>query len=282
MSLIAATDLAKSYGAQDVFVGVSVAIPHQARIALVGPNGVGKTTLLRLLAGLEVPDRGALQRARGLRLGLLPQEALSPESLSHEPVRSLRDLCLSSLGDLRAQEAELRRLEILMAEPGRAEAALARYGPLQEAFERAGGYSYEARIRQVLGGLGFALDEQDRPLEHLSGGERTRAYLAKLLLEDPDLLVLDEPTNHLDIEAVEWLESWLSDWPGAAVIVSHDRYFLDRTVETVWELSPRGVEIYRGNYTAYAHQRAERRRFDLAAFGAQQEHIAREQALPRP
>jgi ATP-binding cassette subfamily F protein 3 len=281
MSLIAATDLAKSFGAHDVFAGVSAAIPHQARIALVGPNGVGKTTLLRLLAGLDSADRGRIQRARGLRIGYLPQETSAADSNGPDSNLTLWDSCLAAFADLRAQEAELARLEADMADPRRTEDALARYGPLQEAFERAGGYAYPARIRQVLNGLSFTPEEHVRPLAMLSGGERTRAYLGRLLLDDPDVLILDEPTNHLDIEAIEWLEGWLRDWPGAAVIVSHDRYFLDRTVHAVWELSSRGVDIYHGDYTAYAGQRGERRRAQLEAYQTQQEHVAREEEYIR-
>ena len=277
MSLLSASDLAKAFGAQDIFEGVSLAIPHQARIALVGPNGVGKTTLLRILAGLELTDRGRTQRARGLRVGYLPQETLTAEDRQSLRSISLWDWCVGALAELRAQETELGRLEAAMADPHQAESAMARYGPLQEAFERAGGYAYPARVRRVLNGLGFTLSEDGVPLGRLSGGERTRAELARLLLEDPDLLILDEPTNHLDVEAVEWLEAWLIEWPGSALVVSHDRYLLDRVADAVWELTPHGLETYRGNYTAYVQQRQERRAFQQVAFEAQQEHVRKEQ-----
>jgi ATP-binding cassette subfamily F protein 3 len=281
MSLLSGTDLAKSFGAQDVFAGVALAIPHQARIALVGPNGVGKTTLLRILAGLEAPDAGRLQRARNARIGYLPQETLAMEGTQALQSFGLWDWCVSALAELRAQESELQRLEQAMADPRQAEEAMARYGPLQEAFERVGGYAYPARVRRVLNGLGFTPAEDGVPLGRLSGGERTRAELARLLLEDPDLLVLDEPTNHLDVEAVEWLEGWLTEWPGAVLVVSHDRYFLDRVAGSVWELSPRGLEHYRGNYTDYLGQRQERRAFQAAAHAAQQEHVRKEQEYIR-
>ena len=281
MSLITAKDLAKSYGAQDVFEGVSVAIPRQARIALVGPNGVGKTTLLRLLAGLEQSDEGRIQKARRLRIGYLPQEVSYSRSHKEELKRTLWDSCLQAFSEIRTQEAELARLEEQMADPREAEKAIARYGPLQEAFEHAGGYIYPSRMRQVINGLGFAPEEYGRPLEQFSGGERTRALLARLLLEDPDLLILDEPTNHLDIAAIEWLEAWLRDWPGAEVLVSHDRYLLDRLINTVWELKPQGVELYRGNYSAYVQQRAERQEHRATSYKAQQEHIRREQEYIR-
>jgi len=275
------TNLAKSYGAHDVFEGVSIAVSHQARIALVGPNGIGKTTLLRLLAGLEKPDQGQVQSARGLRIGYLPQEVSFSRSPMSTIGHTLWESCLEAFADLLAQEAELTRLEEAMADPRRADRAMARYGPLQEAFERAAGYTYPTRIRRVLNGLGFSPDEYNQPLEQLSGGERTRALLARLLLEDPDLLILDEPTNHLDIAAVEWLEGWLRERPGAEVVVSHDRYLLDRIVDTVWELSPKRIETYRGNYSAYVQQRAERRRYHGAHYRAQQDHIRREQEYIR-
>jgi ATP-binding cassette subfamily F protein 3 len=168
-----------------------------------------------------------------------------------------------------------------MGDPDQAEKAMAKYGRLQEAFELAGGYSYPSRVRQVLNGMGFAPQEWDRRLGQLSGGERTRAFLSRLLLESPDLLILDEPTNHLDIGAVEWLENWLSDWPGASLIVSHDRYFLDQVISEIWELTSRGMETYRGNYTSYVQQREERRKYSQAQYEAQQAHIQKEEEYIR-
>ncbi len=252
MSLIVAKDLAKSFGPNDIFSRVSFTIPHGARAAIVGPNGIGKTTLLRLLAGEDTPTAGEVQRARSLSIGYLPQEAL------FDSQRSLWEECLSAFEPLRQQEAELARLETAMADPEQAEAAIEQYGPLQAEFERLGGYTYPTRIRQVLTGLGFDPVEFDLPLHHLSGGQRTRALLARLLLSDPDLLILDEPTNHLDIQAVEWLESYLSQWKGAALIVSHDRYFLDQVANTIFEMTHTGFETYHGNYSAYLQQREER------------------------
>ena len=275
MSLIQATDLSKSYGAQDVLSGVSLTVPRQARVALIGPNGVGKSTLLHLLAGVEQPDSGSLQLARGLEIGFLPQESsYAVKSTSDETVW---ELCQGAFGDLLRTERSLRELEQAMADPRQVDEAMVRYGALQETFELAGGYTYEARIRQVLGGLGFAADELEASLGRLSGGEKTRALLARLLLEDPDLLILDEPTNHLDLGAIEWLESWLRDFPGAAVIVSHDRYFLDRVVDQVWELGPDGINHFRGDYSSYLEQRSQRLALLEARFQSQQEHIRKEQ-----
>ncbi len=281
MSLLTARDLSRAFGAEDVFTGVSLAIPHQARIALVGPNGIGKTTLLRLLVGLDRPDSGAIHRARALRVGYLPQEATHARSQRAALDQSVWEVCLQAFADLRSTEAELAELEASMADPARVERALARYGPLQESFERDGGYTYPALIERVLNGLGFSPDDRQRTLRQLSGGERTRVLLARLLLEDPDLLVLDEPTNHLDMAAVEWLEGWLEDWPGAALIVSHDRYFLDHTVDSIWELGPSGLETYRGNYSAYLKQRLERRERQDELYRAQQALIQREQEYIR-
>jgi ATP-binding cassette subfamily F protein 3 len=275
MALIQAQQVAKSYGAQDIFAGVELSIPHQARIALVGLNGVGKTTLLDILAGNEQPDQGFVRRARNLRFGFLPQESMPSQQSALDDV-SPWAYCLQAFDHLRKQEIELSNLELRMADPRNAEQAIARYGDLQEQFENAGGYTYPAYIRRVLNGLGIHHAIQHRPMSTLSGGERTRVELARLLLEDPDLLILDEPTNHLDMLAVEWLEAWLRDWPGAALIVSHDRYFLDRTVDTIWELSNAGIDRYRGNYSSYRQQRLERRETQIKQHRMNQEFIRRE------
>ena len=176
MSLITATSLAKSFGAEEIFRDVSFAVAKGARFALVGPNGIGKTTLLRILMGLEVPSAGKVTRAKAVRLGYLPQEA------DFKLEGTIWEACASVFADLIRQQAELGRLEGGMSDPERREDALARYGPLQEDFERRGGYVYQVRIKQVLSGLGFSSSDFQLPLEHLSGGQRTRAYLARLLL----------------------------------------------------------------------------------------------------
>lgn len=274
MPLITATNLAKSYGQNDVFQGISLSIPHRARIALVGPNGVGKTTLLRILVGEEQPSAGEVHRARGVHIGYLPQET------SFTSERSLWEECLLVFAALVHQQETMAHLEKLMADPIQASAALEEYGRLQQAFERAGGYTYETRIRQTLSGMGFEAEDYNRPLSQLSGGQRTRALLARLLLEDPHVLLLDEPTNHLDIDAVEWLETYLRDWQGAVVLVSHDRYFMDQVVDTIWEMTP-SLEIYRGNYSAYLAQRSERYQRQLKEYQAQQEFIEKEEDFIR-
>ena len=253
MSLLNVANLAKSFGPDDIFTGVSFSVPYRARMAIVGPNGIGKTTLLRILAGEDTPTHGHISQARGLKFGYLPQEAGFVDA-SH----SLWDECLGAFNTLLVMEQELAQLESAMSDPSQAESTLARYGKLQAEFDHLGGYTYITRIQQVLTGLGFTPDEFDYPLSHLSGGQRTRALLARLLLSNPDLLILDEPTNHLDIQAVEWLESYLSQWEGSALLVSHDRYFLDKVATNILEMSRSGLEAFRGNYSAYLQQRQDR------------------------
>jgi len=267
MSIVTANELTKSYGAQDVFWDVSLQIARGDKIALVGPNGTGKTTLLCIIAGLDTPTAGRVHRARSLRIGYLPQEAELPSQ------RTLYEEMLTVFTDLRAQQAELRRLEQQMADPAQREEALKRYGETLQAFELAGGYRYESEIKMVLAGLGFPEEEQHQPLSILSGGQKTRALLAKLLLSEPDLLLLDEPTNHLDLAATQWLEDYLANWKGSLVVVAHDRYFLDKVVGRVWELAFGRLEDYPGNYSRYSTLRAERMERRLAEYEAQQKHI---------
>lgn len=270
MSLITAQDLSKSFGARDIFSGISLSIPHHARIAIIGPNGIGKTTLLRILAGEEEASAGQVGRARSLSIGHLAQEAGldSPHTLWEE--------CLQPFQQLREQEAELQRLEQHMSDPTEVEQVLEKYGRLQAEFEHQGGYTYIHRIQTVLSGLGFKPEEYHDPISRLSGGERTRALLARLLLSEPDLLILDEPTNHLDIAAVEWLESYLRQWEGATLIVSHDRYFLDQVVDTIWEMTRSGFEIYHGNYSAYVMQRSERWQRRHEIFESEKERLEKD------
>jgi ATP-binding cassette, subfamily F, member 3 len=251
VSVLTGRDLAKSFGPHDVFERISCEIPQGAKIALVGPNGSGKTTLLRLLAGLETPSAGVVERARGVRIGYLPQHADFPGA------GTLWEAMLEVFAPLRAQAAELRRIEACMAAATDHSELLTAYGRAQEKFELAGGYTYEQRIRQVLAGLGFDSSDLHCPLAHLSGGQKTRALLARLLLEEPGLLLMDEPINHLDLAGIEWLEGYLRSWRGALVAVAHDRAFLDAFAQEVWDLAWGGLEQYRGNYSAYMQQKAE-------------------------
>jgi ATP-binding cassette subfamily F protein 3 len=270
MSLITANSLSKSFGAEDLFANVSFSVAKGARLALVGPNGIGKTTLLRILVGQEEPSSGTVMRARNLRIGYLPQEA------DFQLDGTLWQACLEPFAELLRQQEELERLEGEMSDPSKRDQALVRYGPLQEKFERQGGYVYPVRIKQVLTGLGFDDADFHMSLNHLSGGQRTRAYLAQLLLSDPDLLLLDEPTNHLDIAAVEWLEGYLSQWEGAAVIVSHDRYFLDHACNALLEMALSGSEYYRGNYTTYLQERENRWQHRAELYEMEREKLLKE------
>jgi ATP-binding cassette subfamily F protein 3 len=272
MSLVTTHNLGKSFDPVDIFAGLSLSVPQGARIAIVGPNGIGKTTLLRIIAGREPPSQGEVHYSRGLTMGYLPQESVL------ESDRTLWEESLVPFAGLRAQEIELAELAVGMSDPDpeKARAAMDRYGSLEVRFELEGGYTYETTVKQVLSGLGFSEDEFHMPLMHLSGGQRTRALLARLLLEAPALLILDEPTNHLDIRAVEWLENHLKDWDGAALIVSHDRYFLDKVCNNIWEMSSGGIETYRGNYSHYVQQRQERWDLRSKTFEAEKERLEKE------
>ena len=269
MALLSVSNLAKYYGAEAVFTGISCELHRQERVALVGPNGGGKSTLLDIMAGVSEADEGHVHVARHTRRGYLPQH---PDFQSD---KTLWEAMKAVFSDLLAQADRLRELEDQMASDDESEraAAMERYGTLLHTFEDAGGFTYEARISQVLGGLGFDEAEFHKPIAYLSGGEKTRALLARLLLEEPDLLLLDEPTNHLDIEGIEWLEEQLQAWDGAIIVVAHDRAFLNAIADRVWELDFGTLEDYPGNYTAYTELREERRARRLAEYEAQQTHI---------
>ena len=270
MALITISNLTKSYGARDIFTSLSFGVEKGARLGIVGPNGVGKTSLLRILAGEEEASSGSLHRNRGVRIGYLSQEA------DFQMSGTLWDACESVFADVLAMQDDLNRLEHEMGNPDLAEAALEKYGAMQHEFERRGGYTYETNIRQVLGGLGFQSEDYALSLDHLSGGQRTRAFLARLLLSNPDVLLLDEPTNHLDIAAVEWLEGYLTHWEGAAVIVSHDRYFLDTVSNGILEMTAAGIEEYRGNYDHYLKQRQERWERRQEVFDGEKEKLVKD------
>src|SRR5262245_11246165 len=270
MSLITVSSLSKSFGAEDLFSGVTFSVAKGARLALVGPNGIGKTTLLRILIGQEEPSSGTVIRAKSLRMGYLSQEA------DFELQGVLWDVCLEPFVDLIRMQGEVEKLEGEMSDPAKREQALVRYGSVQHEFERRGGYVYQVQIKQVLTGLGFDESDFHMSLDHLSGGQRTRAHLARLLLSNPDLLLLDEPTNHLDIKAVEWLESYLTQWEGAAVIVSHDRYFLDHACNALLEMAISGAEYYRGNYTTYLNEREIRWAHRFEIFESEKEKLLKE------
>jgi ATP-binding cassette, subfamily F, member 3 len=264
-------DVSKSYGAQEVLRAVSFQINPGEHVGLVGRNGAGKTTLLRLISGVESPDTGAVERVRGLKLGVLAQH------VDFEGAETLLDAALSVFAELQQLEARMRELEHEMTEAAGAELerVMHDYSDAQHAYEHAGGFSYHARAEAVLLGLGFKKEDFSKRAESLSGGEKNRLGLARLLLVEPDVLLLDEPTNHLDVEAVEWLEDFLSAYRSAYIIISHDRFFLDHTVNRVLDLENKRVESYKGNYSAYTVEKEERQAQQQRAFEQQQEMIAR-------
>ena len=274
MSLLTANNISKSFGDLDVFSDLSLSVPQRGRIGFVGQNGSGKTTLLKILVGLDDPDSGTVSRSRDLTIGYLPQQIeIASDKTPYES-------CLESFSDLLSIQNQLTQMEDALRNASDDQNLLESYGRLQESFENKGGYTFRSKINQILQGLGLIKGEENRPWQQLSGGQKIRAYLAKILVSEPQLLILDEPTNHLDINSIEWLESYLRDFPGAVVMVSHDRYFLDQCVNTIWELSF-NFEIYHGNYSAYLMQREERYQRQLAEYEKQQEFIAKEEEYIR-
>jgi len=269
MSILSGHDLAKYYGAQDVFSGVSFDLARGDKVALVGPNGAGKTTLLRIILGQEDATEGQVSRAKSLQMGYLPQKP------HFDSDQHLYDEMLTVFAELRQQERRLQLLADEMAHASHTEDLMQRFARAQTQFELGDGYGYENRIKHVLMGLGFGPETHSWPIAMLSGGQVTRALLAKLLLQEPELLVLDEPTNHLDLDALEWLETYLQSWPKSLLIVSHDRYFLDRVVSRVWELNHGRLVTFRGNYTHYVQQLADRQESQERAYKRQQAFIAK-------
>ncbi len=243
--------VSKSFAGQTVLKSVDWHLRPGERIGLCGENGAGKSTLLRLFAGLHEADEGTVQIARGTLVGYLPQEGLEYAG------RTLFAEARSALEQLLAIEGELARLEERISRT-HGEADLERYAVLQEEFLQRGGYAMEAEVARVLKGLGFSDDDHDKPCEHFSGGWQMRIALARLLLQRPNLLLLDEPTNHLDLPARDWLEEYLAGYPHTVVLVSHDRFFLDRVVTRIVEVWHAGLTDYPGDYTRYLAARDER------------------------
>ncbi len=275
MALLATEDLMHRYGDEIVFEKIAVQVHTGDRIGLVGLNGSGKSTLLRILAGLQDPTRGRVTRARSVRVGYLAQEP------RFESTATLFDEMLKVFEKLREQERELQRLEQELARSTPDEGLLRHYDEVLEDFRRGGGYEYQSRIHQVLMGVGFTPDDEHKLIAHLSGGQRARAALARLLLEEPEVLLLDEPTNHLDIEALEWLEEYLTHWKGAFIIVSHDRYFLDKLVHKIWELEFGRLYEYPGDYSHYRALRQERLERQWKLYEEQQELIKKAEEFIR-
>src|SRR3954453_10427062 len=269
VAVVTASNLRKEIAGSLLFEGVSFSVGRRDRLSLSGPNGAGKTTLLRMLAGETEVHGGELAFAKGTRMALHDQRPPLQEDLS------LREYALSGAADLIATEEELRSLEQAMAGGDHGPATLRRYSDAQARLEHAGGYDWRERAARVLRGLGFLDRDLDRPLETFSGGELTRASLARALAGDPDLLLLDEPTNHLDIESLEWLEAHLQALDAAIVLVAHDRWFLEAVGTAVLELEAGRARYFKGTWHAWRSEKAQRELALGRAIERQQEEIAR-------
>ncbi|MCS0656348.1 ABC-F family ATP-binding cassette domain-containing protein [Cytobacillus firmus] len=275
MILLQVNQLAKNFGADPILTNIKLEVQTRDRIALVGRNGAGKSTLLKIIAGQMTYDFGEIIKPKEVTIGYLAQNTGLESELS------IWDEMLTVFSHLQKQEKQLRRLEEQMADPdvlnnsNAYERILKEYDKLQVDFKENGGYQYEADIRSILHGLNFSSLGYDTKISSLSGGQRTRLALGKLLLTKPDILILDEPTNHLDIETLSWLEQYLQGYSGAILIVSHDRYFLDKVVSQVYEISRHQIRKYPGNYSSYLDQKAANFEKEMKQFEKQQEEIAK-------
>ncbi len=276
MPLLSLENVAVAYGAEVIVRGITLRLEPRDRLAVVGANGAGKTSVLDVIDGVLEPTEGVVDRPRNLRVAHLPQDTPEPVGAT------VLDEVLASRADLLAMHAELSRLEVAMGgQPDNLEAIMAQYGELQHAYQDAAGYDVEARAREALGGLGIDETLQGRDPSQLSGGQKRRVELSKLLLADADLLLIDEPTNHLDLASIEWLEDFVAEVRSTFVLVSHDRRFLDRVCTSVLELGHGVAEEYPGNYTQYVRLRVERRARRLKEFESQQAHIAHQEEFIR-
>ena len=275
MILLQVQQLTKHFGAELILSNIKLEIQTRDRIALVGRNGAGKSTLLKIISGQLSLDSGEIMKPKDVSIGYLAQNTGLESSLS------IWDEMLTVFKDLQKMETQLRELEQKIADPTYYEnpdlhqKILSEYDRLQVKFKDSGGYQYEADIRSVLHGLRFDTFDYSTMIETLSGGQKTRLALAKLLLTKPDVLILDEPTNHLDIDTLSWLEQYLQGYDGAILIVSHDRYFLDKVVNQVYELSRHSIQKFHGNYSQYLVQKAEQYERDFKQYEKQQEEVAK-------
>jgi ATP-binding cassette subfamily F protein 3 len=262
------SEIYKSYSSQDVLRGLSLQINPNEKVGLVGRNGAGKSTVFRLVSGEESPDDGDVVKAKEVKLGFLAQHVEFADDLT------VHEAALSAFEKLQNIEIEMRHLEEKMADADAdLDATLEKYSELQHEFEVEGGFEYAARAESILQGLGFEREMWTYTTDKLSGGQRNRLGLAKLLLAQPDVLMLDEPTNHLDVNSVEWLEEFLQTYASAYVIISHDRYFLDRVCNRIVEIENGKAVSYTGNYSAFLIEREERREIQRRAFENQQHLI---------
>ncbi|QBO36560.1 ABC transporter ATP-binding protein [Periweissella cryptocerci] len=272
MILLQVQHVERRFGADVLFSDVQLEIQDRARIALVGRNGAGKSTLLKIITGQEAPDEGDVTSKKDLTMSYLAQDTgLDTEN-------TIWDEMLDAFAEVRKMEKEMHRLEAVIADPSSVTPdeytrVLANYDQIQHDFNEKNGYGYEAAIRGVLHGFQFEPDRFDDKISSLSGGQKTRLALAKALLERPDLLILDEPTNHLDMDTLAWLESYLQSYTGALLLVSHDRYFLDRVVTEVYDMNFGHLDHYTGNYSRFLDTKAERLKTASREFEKQQKEI---------
>ena len=277
MILMTVQGVSKAFGMKSVLKDISLTLQQGARMGLIGVNGSGKSTLFRLIAGQMEPDEGSISLMRGTRVGMLTQEADIQSDLT------VREELSRVFEPVREMERRLRALEEEMAQKHEDEAELDRlsreYARLTDRFEAAGGYEWPSRIQGVLAGLGFARGREDQPASVLSGGEKTRLCLARLLLTQPDLLMLDEPTNHLDLSSIQWLEDTLKKYRGTVLIISHDRYFMNSVCDCMAEISMRRLVQYEGNYDQFTVKRQADIERQIREYKLQQAEIARQQAI---
>ena len=273
MILLQGQGLARTFADEVLFENITIHIQENSRIAIVGRNGTGKSTLLKMLAGIEEPSLGAVSKKKDLSIGYLDQYAAiqSSRTVWEEMVHLFEDV--ETLKKQAQKAAEQLGDPDLLSDPVAYELALKRYDQLQEELNQKNAYGYESEIRTVLHGFRFYPEDYDQPIQALSGGQRTRLALARILLEKHDLLILDEPTNHLDIETLTWLEDYLRSSSSALVIVSHDQYFLDRVCNEVYEISHKACEYYKGNYSHYLEEREQRYLLKQKAYEKQQQEI---------
>lgn len=274
MILCHAYQISKTIGANKILENLSFEIKENDRIGLVGRNGSGKTTLFKLLSGYDSPDTGEIHLQKGAQTGYLAQ---LPEQLPTSTVKDILEQAFSEVITLNIQLKELEEKMTVLSNGKDNLSLLNKYGILQEKFNHLGGYEIESELTAVTNGLKIT-HLLTHPFQELSGGEQTKVGLCKILLEKPDILLLDEPTNHLDIEAVEWLENYILDYRGAVVMISHDRYFLDRTVNKIAELEDQQITTYTGNYSSFLKQKEENLLAQFAQYKEQQKKIKKMEA----
>jgi ATP-binding cassette subfamily F protein 3 len=275
MPIVTLEDIGMSYGAEDILRNISIEIARGNKIGLIGGNGTGKSTLLHIIAGIERPTEGKVSRSRGLRVSYLSQEPQLPGEAS------VFDEVLKAFSSLQKMEADLRSLEKEMEKADLINQTLDRYQRLLDRYERGGGYTYKSETRSVLAALGFGADQRRKPVSMLSGGEKARVSLARVILESPDLLLLDEPTNHLDFAALEWVESYLSKWEGTLIVSTHDRLLLSRLPDHIWALQDETLRAYRGDYRTYLKVYEQEREVSSRRAKEQQQYVERTEEFIR-